>query len=327
MERILARVALRSARPRDLTALRSSLAALPVLRRALAALEAPLLAELTQRSAEHVEVAALLARSIAAEPAAQLRDGDVIAGGYDEELDELRRIATHTDDFLLELEGRERARTGLAGLKLGYNRVQGFYIEVSRRDAERVPRDYVRRQTVKSAERFITEELKDFEDRVLGAREKALARERELYEALLTRLGEELAPLQSTAAALAELDALAALAERAASLQWSEPELTHEARLAITGGRHPVVERFSSAPFVPNDLVPRGRAAHAHHHRPQHGRQIHLHAPGGAHRAARPGRQLRAGRAARSSASSTASSPASAPATTWPAAARPSWWR
>jgi DNA mismatch repair protein MutS len=254
VERILARVALRSARPRDLTALRSSLAALPPLRRALAALEAPLLAELTARSAEHGEVVALLERAIAVEPAAQLRDGDVIAGGYDEELDELRRIATHTDDFLLELEGRERERTGLAGLKLGYNRVQGFYIEVSRRDAERVPKDYVRRQTVKSAERFITEELKGFEDRVLGAREKALARERELYEALLTRLVDELAPLQCTAAALAELDALAALAERAAALEWSEPELTDESRLAITAGRHPVVERFSSAPFVPNDL-------------------------------------------------------------------------
>ena len=254
VERILARVALRTARPRDLTALRGSLAALPPLRAALAALDAALLAELHGRSAEHADVAALLGRAIAAEPAAQLRDGDVIAAGYDDELDGLRAIATHTDEFLLELERRERERTGLPALRLGYNRVQGFYIEVSRKDAERVPKDYLRRQTVKSAERFITEELKRFEDRVLGAREKALARERELYEALLTRLGESLAPLQSTAVALAELDALLALAERAASLEWSAPELTRDTRLAIVGGRHPVVERFSSAPFVPNDL-------------------------------------------------------------------------
>jgi len=183
-----------------------------------------------------------------------VRDGDVIAAGYDGELDELRRIATHTDEFLLDLERRERERTGLQGLKLGYNRVQGFFIEVSRRDAERVPRDYIRRQTVRSAERFITAELESFEDRVLGARDKALSRERELYEEVLTRLVDALAPLQRTAAALAGLDALAALAERAAALEWSAPTLVGEPRLTIEAGRHPVVERFADAPFVPNDL-------------------------------------------------------------------------
>jgi len=139
-------------------------------------------------------------------------------------------------------------------LKLGYNRVQGFFIEIPRRDAERVPKDYVRRQTVKSAERFITTELKSFEDRVLGARDKALARERELYEEVLTRLIDALGPMQLTAGALAEVDALAALAERAGALEWTAPELTDEARLTIEGGRHPVVERFIDAPFVPNDL-------------------------------------------------------------------------
>src|SRR4029077_11674993 len=144
--------------------------------------------------------------------------------------------------------------TGLAGLKLGYNRVQGFFIEVARRDAERVPKDYVRRQTVKSAERFITAELKSFEDKVLGARDKSLARERQLYEEVLTQLIEGLGPLQGTAAALAEAEPLAALAERAAALEWTRPELTSEARLSIEGGRHPVVERFTDAPFVPNDL-------------------------------------------------------------------------
>ncbi len=254
VERILARVALRSARPRDLTQLRSSLASLPALRESLRALDAPLLQELLLRTGEHPEVLALLSAAIATEPSAALRDGEVIAPGYDPELDELRRIATHTDEFLLELEQRERERTGLASLRLGYNRVQGFYIEVPRRDAERVPRDYVRRQTVKSAERFLTEELKRFEDRVLGARDKALTREKQLYEELLTQLIVGLGPLQSTAGALGELDALAGLAERASALGWTRPELTVERRLAIGGGRHPVVERFTETPFVPNDL-------------------------------------------------------------------------
>src|SRR6266513_2694714 len=230
VERILARVALRSARPRDLTQLRSSLTALPSVRAALAALDAPLLEELRARMHEHEDVVTLLAAAIAAEPAALVRDGEVIAAGYDSELDELRRIATHTDEFLLELERRERERTGLPTLKLGYNRVQGFFIEIPRRDAERAPKDYVRRQTVKSAERFITEELKRFEERVLGARDQALAREKQLYEEILTRLIDALGPLQATAGALAELDALAALAERACVLEWTPPELTAEAR-------------------------------------------------------------------------------------------------
>ena len=254
VERILARVALRSARPRDLTQLRSSLAVLPRVRAALETLDSPLLRALHGQVLAHEEVRTLLTAAIAAEPGTLVRDGDVIAPGYDAELDELREIATHTDEFLLALEQRERERTGLASLKLGYNRVQGFYIEVARRDAEGVPKDYLRRQTVKSAERFITPELKHFEDRVLGAREKALARERGLYEELLTQLIDRLGPLQSTAAALAELDALAALAERAVTLEWSAPQLSTEVRLTIIGGRHPIVERFTTGPFVPNDL-------------------------------------------------------------------------
>jgi DNA mismatch repair protein MutS len=254
LERILARVALRSARPRDLTRLRSALGVLPALRAALAPIDSPLLSRQYERILGHRAELALLSAAIAAEPTTTVRDGDVIAAGYDRELDELRRIATHTDEFLLDLERRERERTGIAALKLGYNRVQGFFIEVTRRDAERVPRDYIRRQTVRSAERFITAELKSFEDRVLGARDKALARERELYEAVLTQLIDALAPLQGTAGALAELDALAALAERAAALEWSAPTLVGEPRLVIEAGRHPVVERFAAAPFVPNDL-------------------------------------------------------------------------
>ena len=255
VERILSRVALRSARPRDLTALRASLAALPALRTTLMRLEAPLLVELTSAVSEHVDVVDLLQHAIAEEPSVSLRDGDVIAPGYDATLDELRQISTNTDEFLLDLERRERERSGLSSLKLAYNRVSGFYIEVSRSQADAVPKEYIRRQTVKNAERFITPELKGFEDKVLGARDKSLARERELYEDLLTQLIDRLAAMQATANALAALDALAAFAERATHLGWVEPQLVAETRLEIRGGRHPVVEHFIDGAFVPNDLV------------------------------------------------------------------------
>ena len=254
LERVLARIALRSARPRDLVQLRAALSGLPPLRTALARIDSPLLRTLHADTADHAAEHALLERAIAAEPSTFLRDGAVIAAGYDAELDELRHISSHTDEFLLELERRERARTGLPGLKLGFNRVQGFFIEIPRAQAERVPADYLRRQTVKSAERFITPELKGFEDRVLGARERALAREKHLYDELLGRLIGSLGPLQSTAMALAEIDALLALAERAVALDWREPELVDEPCLQLLAARHPVVERFSTAPFVPNDL-------------------------------------------------------------------------
>ena len=254
LERILARIALRSARPRDLVQLRTALAELPALRASLAGIDSPLLGAIHGASADHAAEHELLVAAIAAEPSVSLRDGEVIAPGYDAELDELRRISTHTDDFLLELEQREKARTGLAGLKLGFNRVQGFFIEIPRAQAERVPADYLRRQTVKSAERFITPELKGFEDQVLGARERALSREKQLYEELLTRLIGTLGELQATAMVLAELDALAALAERAVTLNWCAPELVDEPLLQLEAARHPVVERFSATPFVPNDL-------------------------------------------------------------------------
>ena len=258
LERILARVALRSARPRDLTQLRASLAVLPALRSQLGAIleraDAALLRQLHAEIHEHNEQHDLLARAVAAAPPHFLRDGGVIAEGYDAELDELRLLGGNTEQFLLELERKERERTGLSTLKLGFNRVQGFFIEVNRGQAEAVPADYVRRQTVKSAERFITAELQSFEDKVLGARDKALAREKLLYDAILTALCSELATLQATAAALAQLDVLACFAERARSLDCVEPLLTAEPLLHIEAGRHPVVERASQAPFIPNDL-------------------------------------------------------------------------
>jgi DNA mismatch repair protein MutS len=254
LERILARVALRSARPRDLAQLRSALALVPGVGEQVAKHDSPLLAGARADLDGHPALQGLLARAVVESPPHLLREGGVIAGGYDAELDELRRIASDTDSYLLELEARERERTGLASLKLAYNRVSGFYIELNRRDAENAPPDYVRRQTVKNAERFLTPELKQFEDKVLGARERSLARERELYEALLDRLLEALPALQATARALALVDVIANLAARASELRWTEPEFVDEPRLAITAGRHPVVESLLDAPFVPNDL-------------------------------------------------------------------------
>jgi len=255
LERVLARIALRSARPRDLVQLRSALGALPSVRAALEPCDSPLLEHLRGEIGEHDAQHALLLQAISAQPSHFLRDGGVIAEGHDPELDRLRAIASNTDAFLSELEQRERARSGIPGLKLGYNRVQGFFIEVARAQADRVPSDYLRRQTVKSAERFITPELKGFEDQVLGARERSLAREKELYEAVLSALIAALEGLQRTAAAIALIDLLASLAERASALNWTEPTLVDESRLNIEGGRHPVVERFLETPFVPNDLA------------------------------------------------------------------------
>ncbi len=178
----------------------------------------------------------------------------MIAAGFDAELDELRALGSNTEQFLVELEARERERSGLSSLKLGFNRIQGFFIEVNRSQADRVPPEYLRRQTVKSAERFITPELKSFEDKVLGARERAQARERQLYDSLLDQLSANLPALQASAAAIAEVDVLSCFAERATTLQCAQPELVEEPLLRIDAGRHPVVERASREPFIPNDL-------------------------------------------------------------------------
>jgi DNA mismatch repair protein MutS len=254
LERILARIALRSARPRDLAQLRTAFAALPALRRLVAAGESPLLQQLFASIGDHREEHELLQRAIVEAPPHYLRDGGVIAQGYDPELDGLRALGSDTEQFLMDLERRERERSGLSSLKLGFNRVQGFFIEVNRSQAERVPADYLRRQTVKSAERFITPELKSFEDKVLGARDRALAREKELYEGLLDRLGANLPALQATASAVAQFDVLSCFAERAVALDCVQPELVEGQKLLIEAGRHPVVESAGREPFIPNDL-------------------------------------------------------------------------
>jgi DNA mismatch repair protein MutS len=255
IERGLARVALKSARPRDLAQLRTALGSLTELQALLADQDSPLLQELALQAGTHPDSFALLQRALIESPPAILRDGGVIAEGYDAELDDLRRISENSDQYLVDLETRERERSGIASLRLGFNRVQGYYIEINRSQADQVPVDYHRRQTVKNAERYITPELKQFEDKVLGARDKSLAREKALYEQLLDKLIERLLALQATAAALAALDVLANLAERAIALKYCKPELVDDAIIEIGDGRHPVVEQFLDGPFVPNDLA------------------------------------------------------------------------
>ena len=255
LERILSRIGLATARPRDLAQLRTALHTVPRLREAIAGTDSPRVRELTGEHRELPEMAALLDRAVVEAPPVLIRDGGVLAPGYDDELDELRRLSTDADSFLEALEARERDRTGVANLRVGYNRVHGYYIELSRAQSERAPADYVRRQTLKGAERYITEELKRFEDRVLGARERALSREKALYDALVALLAADLEELQRSALAIAELDVLCNFAERAESLDYRAPRLDAEPGIRIEGGRHPVVERTSSRPFIPNDVV------------------------------------------------------------------------
>jgi DNA mismatch repair protein MutS len=253
VERITARIALRSARPRDLTGLRATLELLPDLQKVLAGVSSPRIAELAQAAAPRFELTDLLARAIKAEPSAVVREGGVIADGFDAELDELRSIQNDCGAFLLDLERRERARSGIANLKVEYNRVHGFYIEVSRANADKVPDDYRRRQTLKNAERYITPELKAFEDKALSAQERALAREKLLYDRLLEEVAGDIPALLSLASALAELDLLATFAERATALALVRPQFTDDETLEIDAGRHPVVEQQIDS-FVPNDL-------------------------------------------------------------------------
>jgi len=259
MERILSRIALRTARPRDLARLRDALLQFPALQRILAtvagATDAPRLRELATHIGDYPSQARLLETAIIVDPPVVIREGGVIAEGYDPELDELRALSANAGQFLVDLESREKQRTGLSTMKVGYNRVHGYYIELSKGQAAEAPADYIRRQTLKNAERFITPELKTFEDKVLSANSKALAREKQLYEALLDDLAVDLAPLQESAAAVAELDVLCNFAERALTLQWRAPQLVEEEVVDIVAGRHPVVEQATADSFVPNDTL------------------------------------------------------------------------
>ena len=253
IERINSRIALKSARPRDLTALRNSLRALPDLHDGLAGCDG-LLGELRASIAPLPQTLDLLERAIIDEPPVLIRDGGVIAPGYDEALDELRALSQNADQFLLDLETREQQRTGIAALKVAYNRVHGYYIEIGKTHADKVPDDYTRRQTLKAVERYITPELKRFEDQVLSARERALAREKQLYDALLERLAADGAALQTTASALARLDCLTSLALTAEACRWNAPRMVDTPCLDIRGGRHPVIEQVQEEPFIANDV-------------------------------------------------------------------------
>ncbi|WP_312843468.1 DNA mismatch repair protein MutS [Diaphorobacter nitroreducens] len=255
VERITARIALRQVRPRELVALCKTLQKAELLALNSQAPE-PFLVQIFSHLQPPVDCAALLRAAILEEPAALVRDGGVIAPGFDAELDELRGIQNNCDDFLLDLETREKARTGIPNLRVQFNKVHGFYIEVTSSHADKVPEDYRRRQTLKNAERFITPELKTFEDKALSAQERGLAREKWLYEQVLDQLQPHVPQLTRLAQALATLDVLCTLAERSLTLNWCAPQFVNEPCIDIEAGRHPVVEarlaETSSGAFIPN---------------------------------------------------------------------------
>ncbi len=260
IERISSRIALKSARPRDLCVLRNTLSILPQLQAQLAHTDNPHIESIKQNTAEQPELLALLATAIIDNPPVLIRDGGVIATGYNQELDDLRHLSQNADQFLIDMENREKAATGISNLKVNYNRVHGYYIEVSRLHSDKVPEHYSRKQTLKSVERYITTELKSFEDTVLSARGKSLAFEKTLYDELLNQINEKLPALQRCASTLAELDVLVTFAERSQTLNLCQPLLTEKQGLEIEGGRHLVVEQVSDIPFVAND-------AHFNHQR------------------------------------------------------------
>ena len=255
MERILARIALRSARPRDLNRLGSSLMEFPQIQSLCQNLMSDRITLLRSEIGEFPELTALLESAICENPPVVMREGGVIADGYNTELDELRNISANAGEYLVKLETDERERTGIATLKVGYNRVHGYYIEISKGQSEKAPAEYIRRQTLKNAERYITPELKEFEDKALSAKSKALALEKVIYEELIERINEDLQALQNAAAAVAELDVLANFALYANNNSYCRPELTQTPGLAIKQGRHPVVERVLDDSFIANDLM------------------------------------------------------------------------
>jgi len=255
IERILTRIALNSARPRDLVRLRTALHCLPAIEALLKDTQSDLINNLAKTLGPFSQAQTLLDDAIADEPAAVIRDGGVIRPEFDSEFQELHTLSKNSGDFLVQLEQREREQTGISTLKVKYNRVHGFYIEVGKAQALNAPEHYIRRQTLKNAERYITEELKEYEDKVLSAREKSLAREKFLYQSVLDQLQPDLSAMQLMAQSLASLDVLCNFAERAISLNFCRPKLVNEPGIEIIAGRHPVVEEHQSAPFIANDLV------------------------------------------------------------------------
>jgi DNA mismatch repair protein MutS len=253
IERITARIALKTARPRDLSGLSASLQQLPLLQVQLQNSKTSLMQTLGSSLTAPNAVVSLLSAAIKAEPSVVLREGGVIADGYDAELDELRALQNNHGEFLLRYEAAEKARTGITNLKVEYNSVHGFYIEMNRTQAEAAPAEYRRRQTLKNVERFITSELKAFEDKVLSANDRALAREKLLFTEVLEKLLPSIALLQTNAGAVASLDVLSCFAERAETLNYDAPEFTTEAGIQIVNGRHPVVESIAQ-PFIANDV-------------------------------------------------------------------------
>ena len=255
IERILSRFALSSARPRDFTGLRETMRLVPDIKAFLAPLNCELARALDTKIKPHPDIVEQLDRAISDTPAATIRDGGVIKDGYDAELDEMRAINRGADNFVLELEQRERSRTGVANLKVGYNRVHGYYIEAPKSQAQQMPEEYRRTQTLKNAERFTTPELKEYEQKALSAQARALAREKQIYQTLLESIGPHLPGLQACAQAVAALDVLMALSACARLYKYKRPMLSKEPGIRISAGRHPVVERIPDTAFVPNDLV------------------------------------------------------------------------
>lgn len=254
LERILARLALRTARPRDLARMRHAFQQLPELRAQLENVDCAPVQALREKMGEFAELRDLLERAIIDTPPVLVRDGGVIASGYNEELDEWRALADGATDYLERLEVRERERTGLDTLKVGFNAVHGYYIQISRGQSHLAPINYMRRQTLKNAERYIIPELKEYEDKVLTSKGKALALEKQLYEELFDLLLPHLEALQQSASALAELDVLVNLAERAYTLNYTCPTFIDKPGIRITEGRHPVVEQVLNEPFIANPL-------------------------------------------------------------------------
>jgi len=260
IERIMGRLALLSARPRDLETLKNSLAVLPELQNLLQQCHAPFIQKLSENITTHPKIVELLSNAICENPPVLIRDGGFIAAGYNKELDELRDLSKNANAFLEQLEIREREETGIKTLKVNYNRVHGFYIEISRLHSDNVPAHYTRKQTLKTTERFITDELKQYEDKVLSAKERALALEKSIYDDLLQQLQSFLQPLKTCATGIAELDSICCLTERAQTLDYCCPELTDKSGINIKQGRHAVVERVvatisESGHFVPNDTL------------------------------------------------------------------------